>query len=117
MTGASLTPDTNESPGAIEDPDTNEDPDTIECLARKLYDRETRRSLFHCVSWEALDADERDDVRHLVRSVLAVVGQMRSERPTSPGLIGLPPPLASGAHSGDAGRTGDEPQLWLRTGT
>jgi len=114
MTGAPLIPDAIESPDIIE-PDAIESPDFVESVARQLYDRETRQSLFRCVPWDALDADERDDLRHRVRSVLAVVALRRSELPTSPGLIGLPPPLVTGPGTDDA--AGDEAEHWLRTGT
>jgi hypothetical protein len=62
--------------------------DTIEQVARRLHEQEGSRSSFRCISWEELSEDERDDVRHLVRSVLDVLENQM------PGLVAqLPPPI------------------------
>jgi hypothetical protein len=92
-------------------------PDAIEHVARKLYEQEVRRSSLLCVPWEELAEEERDDVRHQVRSVLAIVEDQ--EALTWPGLLGLPPSLASPPTAEADHEHGDEsgPELWLRTGS
>jgi hypothetical protein len=61
--------------------------DILEQMAKKLHEHDIGRSSFHCVSWEELSEDERDDVRHQVRSVLDIVSESQV-----PGLVVLLPP-------------------------
>jgi len=63
--------------------------DTVEQLARALYDEEGAFGPFPCVPWDELREDERADLRHQVRSVLAVVARRM------PGVLALLPPLDS----------------------
>lgn len=67
-------------------------PEVVECVARKLYDAEVAGSLFLDLAWEELHEDERDDVRHQVRAVFAVVeslspGSLRALEPHSPDAV------------------------------
>ncbi len=69
----------------------------IEQLARELYDAEPDPQGCRRVPWEQLRDDERDDLLHQVRAVLAVVGRRM------PGVLALLPHVqpASSVASGE----------------
>ncbi len=67
-------------------------PETIEQVARRFYEHEVSHAPFCCSVWDDLLEEERDDIRHQVRTVLTIVERMN--RPMAPGLLGLPPPLS-----------------------
>jgi hypothetical protein len=88
-------------------------PDTIEQVARKLYEEQAGHSSFRWISWEELDEEEREDLRHQVRSVLDILEcQM-------PGVLALLPPPVSPANAGPKGDPGNNlvQEPWPITGT
>ena len=82
-------------------------------MARKLYEEHAGHSSFRCISWEELDEEEREDVRHQVRSVLDIL------ECEVPGVLALLPPPVLPASAGPKDDPGTDlvQESWPITGT